>query len=112
VALKQVQEPETAIMQNMTTAANMGATTGKPDTTFEEMLNMIRDSLCDLVSSDDEQDGEDEDDDEEDTELSNVGDDDEGGWLIGTITKTVGYRMESLRQQQLRHDELTKKRCG
>jgi len=59
------------------------------------MLNAIGDSLSDLASSDDEQDGEDEEDDEEDTELGKLSDDDEPGWVMGTITKTVQHRMES-----------------
>jgi hypothetical protein len=40
-----------------------------PETTFEEMLKAMGDSLSDLATSDDKQDGEDEEDEEEDTEL-------------------------------------------
>jgi len=73
VARKRVQDAETAIRQElnaMTTAAeNVGATTGMPDTTFEELLNCIGDSLSDLASSDREQVGEDEECDEDHTEL-------------------------------------------
>jgi hypothetical protein len=76
-------------MQDMTTAENGDATTGKPETTFQELLNATGDSLRDLASSDDEHDGEDKEDDEEDTELGRLSDDDEHGWVIGTITKTV-----------------------
>jgi hypothetical protein len=76
------------------------------------MLNAIGDSLSDLVSSDDEQDGEDEEDDEEDTQLSKLSDDDEPGWVMGTITKTVPHRMESFRQTQMRLDELTQPGWG
>ena len=112
VARKRVQDAETAIMQDMTTAENGGATTGKPETTFEEMLNAIGDSLSDLASSDDEQDGEDEEDDEEDTELGKLSDDDEPGWVMGTITKTVQHCMESFRQKQMRLDELTQPGWG
>jgi len=107
VARKRVQDAETTIMQDITTAGNGCVTTGKPETTFEEMLNAIRESLSDLASSDDEQDGEDEEDDEEDTELGKLSDDDEPGWVMGTITKMVLHRMESFRQQQMRLDELT-----
>jgi len=112
VARKRVQDAETAIMQDMTTAENWGATTGKPETTFEEMLNAIGDNLSDLASSDDEQDGEDEEDDEEDTELGKLSDDDEPGWVMGTITKTIQDRMESFRQKQRRLDELTQPGWG
>jgi len=94
-------------MQDMTTAENECAKTGKLETMFEEMLNAIRDSLGELASSDDEQDGEDEEDDEEDTELGKLSDDDEPGWVMGTITQTVQHRMESFRQKQMRLDELT-----
>jgi len=112
VARKQVQDAETAIMQDMTTAENGCPTTGKPKTTIEEMLNAIGDSLSDLASSDDEQDGEDEEDDEEDTELGKLSDDDEPGWVMGTITKTVQHCMESFRQEQMRLDELTQQGWG
>jgi len=76
------------------------------------MLNAIRDSLSDLASSDDEHDGEDEEDDEEDTELGKLSDDDEPGWVMGTITKTVQHRMESFRQKQMRLDEFTQPGWG
>jgi len=79
VARKRVQDAETAIMQDMTTAETKCATTGRPETTFEEMLNAIGDSLSTLASSDDEQDGEHKEDDEEDTELGKLSDDDEPG---------------------------------
>jgi len=95
VSRKQVQDTETAIMQEqevMSTAENAGAKTGKPEKTLKEMLNTIGDSLSDRASSDDEQDGEDEEDDEEDTELCMLSDD-EPGWVMGTISKTVQHRM-------------------
>ena len=82
------------------------STTTKPEITFEEMLNSIGDSLSDLPSSENEEDGEDHDDDEEDTGHGKLSDDDEPGWVIGTISKTVQPRMESFRQKQLRLDEL------
>jgi hypothetical protein len=99
-------------MRDMTTAKNECATAGKPETTFEEMLNAIGDSLSDLASSDDEQDGEDEEDDEEDSELGKLSDDDEPGWVMGTITKTVQHRRESIRQEQMRLDKLTQPGWG
>jgi hypothetical protein len=94
-------------MQDMMTAANGGVTTGKPKIMFEQMLNANGDSLSDLASSDDEQDGEDEEDYEEDIQRSKLSDDDEPGWVMGTITKTIQHRMESFRQKQMRLDELT-----
>jgi hypothetical protein len=95
VARQLVQDAETAIMQDSTTAQNVGAITGMPNTMFEAMLNAIADSLRDLASSDDEQDGEDEEDDEEDTVLGKLSDDDEPGRVMGTITKTVQHRTEN-----------------
>jgi hypothetical protein len=85
-------------MHNMTTAENWGATTGKPEKMFEDMLNSIRDSLSDLASSDDEHDGEDEEDDQDNTELSKLSDDDKPGWVMGTITKMVQHCKESVQQ--------------
>jgi hypothetical protein len=82
LARKRVQDAETVIMQDMTTAENVDTTTGKLETMFQEVLNTIGDCLSDLVSSDDEQDGEDKKDDEEDTELSKLSDDDESGWVM------------------------------
>jgi hypothetical protein len=52
-----VQDAETTMMQelkNMTTPQNVGATTRQPETSFEELLNAIADSLGDLASSDNE----------------------------------------------------------
>jgi len=115
LARKRVQDAETAIMQelnDMTTAENVGATTGKPETTFEEMLNAIGDSPSDLASSDEEQDGEDEQYDEEDTELGKLSDDDELGWVMGTISRTLQHRLESVRQKQMKLDELTQQGWG
>ena len=110
VASQPVQDAEAAIMQDlkdMTTSERMGATTRTPETTFEDMLNAILNSLSDLASSDNEQDAEDEGDDEEDTQLGKLSDDDEPGWVMGTICKTVLHRMESIWQKQVRLDELT-----
>jgi len=74
------------------------STTTKPETTFQEMLNAIGDSLSDLASSEDEEDGDDEDDDEEDTELGKLSEDDEPGCVIGTMSKTGQLHMQSLWQ--------------
>jgi len=99
-------------LHNMTTADNTGVSTRTPDTTFEEMLNAIGDSLSDLASSDDERTREDEEDDEEDTDLGRLSDDDETGWVVGTISKTVQRCMESFRQKNMRLEELTQPGCG
>jgi hypothetical protein len=75
------------------------------------MLNAIRDSLSDLVSSEDEEDGKHKED-EENTELGMPREDDEPGWVMGTISKRVQYRMESFQQKQMTLDELTQLEQG
>jgi len=72
------------------------------------MLVATGDSISDLASSDNGEDGEDEDD--EETEQGKLSDDDQPGWVMGTITKTVQQRMESFRQKQMKLDELTQPR--
>ena len=71
----------------MTHAELAGLTSRKPEKTFEEMLIAIGDSLSDLACSDDGEDGEDEDD--EETVMGKLSEDDEPGWVMGTITQTV-----------------------
>jgi len=76
-----------------------------PETMFEEMLVAIGDSLSDLARSDDGEDGGDED--IEETEQGKLSEDDEPGWVIGTITKTVPQRMDRVSQKQRKLDEST-----
>jgi hypothetical protein len=78
VARTRIQDAERPIMhepKDMTTADSTRVTTRKPETTFEEMLNTMRDSLSDLVASDDEQDGEDKEHDVENTAFGKLSDD-------------------------------------
>jgi hypothetical protein len=77
------------------------STTTKPEIPFEKMLNTIGDSLRDLASSPEEDHGEDEDDDEEDTGHGRLSENDEPGWVVGTIAKMVQHRMFSIRQKQM-----------
>jgi len=77
-----------------------------PETTFQEMMYAIRDSLGNFASSDDEQDGENEEDDKEDTELGKLSDDNEHGCEMGIISKTVQHRMESVQQKKMRLHKL------
>ena len=110
VARKRVQDAETVIMQEQEHMRNIEkarSTTTKPDTALQEMLNAIADSLSDLASSEDEEDGEDEDNDEEDTGHGKLSEDDEPGWVMGTISKTVQHRIQRFRQKQMRLDRLT-----
>ena len=108
VARKRVQDAETVIMQeqeNMRNVANTQSTITKSETTFEEMLNAMGDTLSDLASSDNQEEGEDKDD-EEDAEFGKLSEDNEPGWVMGTITKTVQHRRESFGQKQMKLDEL------
>ena len=88
------------------------STTTKPEITFDKMSNASWDSLSDLPSSEVAEDGEDGDDDEEDTGHGKLSEDDEPGWVMGTISKTVQHRMESFRQKQIRLDQLTQPGWG
>jgi hypothetical protein len=74
------------------------------------MLNAIGDSLSDLASSEDEEDGADEGGDETDPELGKLSEDDEPGWVIGTISRTVQLRMQSIWQKHMKLNELTQPR--
>ena len=109
VAIMRVEDAETVMMKEL---KDMTTSTGKPQTTIEQMLNGIGDTLSDRASSNNEEDGEHEEDDEEDTELGKLSDDDEPGWVMGTISKTVQHRMESFRQKQMRLDKLTQPGWG
>jgi len=107
-ARKRVEDAEAAFQQeqdDMTQAEIAGLTSREPEKTLEEMLVAIGDSLSDPASSNDGEDGEEEDD--EETEQGNLSEDDEPGWVMGTITTTVQQRMERFRQQQMKLDELT-----
>jgi hypothetical protein len=89
-ARKRVEDTEAAVQQeqdDMTHAENAGLMSREPEKTFGEMLVALRDSLSDLASSDNGEDGEDEDD--EETEKGKLSKDDEPGWVMGPITKTV-----------------------
>ena len=81
-----------------------GLTPREPEKTFKEMMAAIGESQSDLASYDEGEDGEDKD---EETELGTQSEDDEPGWVMGTISKTVQQRIESFRQKQMKLDELT-----
>jgi len=114
VARKRVEDAETAIKQrqeNMSNVEKAGLTTREREKTSEEMLNAIGDSLSDLASSDDEGDVEDEEEDD-DTEQGNLSEDDEPGWVMGTISKSVQRRMERCWQKRMKLDKLTQPGWG
>ena len=89
----------------MTHAELTGLTSRKPEKMFEEMLVAIGDSLSDLAISDDGEDGEDKDD--EETMQGKLSEDDEPGWVMGTIKKMVKKRMERFRQKEMKLGEFT-----
>jgi hypothetical protein len=105
---KRVEDVEAAVRQEQDDMMHAEITrlrTREPEKTCEEMLGAIGDSLSDLGSSNDGEDGEDEDD--QQTEQGKLSEDDEPGWEMGTITKTVEQRMERFQQKQMELDELT-----
>jgi len=107
-ARKRVEDAEAAVhheLEEMRKAENAGLTNKEPEKTFQEMMVSIGDSVNHLASSDDGEGGEDEDD--EATEKGNLSEDDEPGWVMGTISKTVQQRMERFRQKVMKLDELT-----
>jgi len=106
-ARKRVEDAEAAVQEeqdDMTHAEIAGLTPREPEKTFEEMMAAVGDSLSDLASSEDGEDGEDEN---EETELGKRSEDDEPGWVMGAISKTVQQHMGSFRQKQMKLDELT-----
>ena len=75
-------------------------------------MNAIRDIPSDLATSANGEDGDDEDDDEEDTRYRKLRKDDEPGWVMGSVSKTVQRGMESFRPKLMRLDELTQLERG
>jgi len=106
-ARKRVEDAEAAVQQeqdDMTHTEIAAWTPRQPEKTFEEMMAAIGDSLSDLASSDN---GEDRENEDVETELGKLSDDDEPGWVMGTISNTVQQRMETFQQMQMKLDELT-----
>jgi len=107
-ARKRVDDAEAAVeheQDDMKNAENVGLTIIQPEMTLQEMMVAIGDSVSELASSDDGVDGEDEDGAE--TEQGKLSEDDEPGWVMGTITKMVQLYMERFRQKQMKLDKLT-----
>jgi hypothetical protein len=96
-AKKRVEDAEAAVQQvqeDMNHAETTGVTLREPEKMFAEILVAIGRSLSDLSSSDNAEDGEDAD---AETEEGKLSEDDEPGWVMGTITKTVQQHMERFR---------------
>jgi hypothetical protein len=98
--------------EDMRNVEKARCTTRIPEKTFHRMLNAIGDSQSNYSSSNNAADGELMDDDQEDSELGKLSKDEEPGRVMGTISKMVEHRMESLPQKQLRFDELTQPGWG
>jgi len=77
-----------------------------------EMLNAIADSLSDLTCSNVGEDMEDDDDYEEQAQQGKLSKDDESGWVMGTVTKTVQHWKKRFRQNKIRLDQLTQPGWG
>jgi hypothetical protein len=86
-------------------AENAGLTDRRPKQTVDEMLVAVGDCLKDVAGSDKGEDGEDKDD--EEAEQGKLSDDDEPGWVMGTISKTEQQLMERFRQKPMKLDKLT-----
>jgi len=100
-----VEDAEAAVQleqDDMTHAEIAGLTSRNPEMRFEEMVVAIGDSLSDVASSNDGEDGEDDDD--EETERGKLSEDDEPGWVMRTITKTVQQHMKRFCHKQMKLD--------
>jgi len=87
-AKRRVGEAEAAIEQEQEdtrTAEIAGLTTRELEKKIQGIMVAIRDSLSDLASSDHGKDGDDDDD--EDTAQGQLSEDDDPGWVLGTISK-------------------------
>jgi hypothetical protein len=106
-ARKWVDDAEVAVQRgqdNTRKAENVGLTNTEHEKTFQEMMVAIGDSLSDLASSNDGDDGEEED---EETDEGQLSEDNESGWVLDTISKTVQLRLERVRPKQMTLDKLT-----
>jgi hypothetical protein len=92
------------------TSEYWGLTTREPEKSFYKIIVVIRDSLSDIAMSDNGEDGEEENDDG--TEQGKPSEDDEPGWVMGTISETVQHRMKRYWQKQMKLDELTQPGWG
>ena len=111
--IQRVEDAEAATRQEQAdtdTAENAELTTSKPEKTFHEMMVATGDNMSDIANTDDGEDGEDEND--EDRDPGKLSEDDQPGWVMGTISKMVQQCMERLRQKQIKIDELTQPGSG
>jgi len=99
-ARKGVEDTEAAFRQkhdDTRRAENAGLLNTESEMMFQEIMVAIGDSLSDLGSSNNREDREDEAD--EETEQGQLSEDDDPGWVTGTITETVQQCMEWFQQK-------------
>jgi len=102
-----VEDAEAAFQktqENMNHAEAARLTRREPKKTYDEMHFATIDRLCDLASSDSM---EDEDDVDEEIGQGIMSEDDETGWLMGTITTTIQQCMARFRQKKIMLHKLT-----
>jgi len=87
-----------------------GLTTRELEKLLPDMMVAIGNCLSDLASSDDEEDGQDEVD--ADTELGKLRNDNNPGWAVGTISKTVKQCMERMWLKKMNLHDLTQPGWG
>jgi hypothetical protein len=107
-AKKRVEDTEAGVQQEQDdmTHAEIGILTSRvPKKTLEKMLVAIGDSLSDLVCSDHWEDGEAEDGGE--PEQGKLSDEEQPGWVMDAITKTLQLRIKRFWQKQRNLHELT-----
>jgi hypothetical protein len=76
------------------------------------MFNAIGDSLSIVAYSVTEENGEDGEYDEDDTVVGKLIEGHQPGWIIGTISKPVLYRMERYHSMQMRLDKVMQQALG
>jgi len=109
---QQVEITEAVIWQEQEvteTAKILGLMTREPKKTFHEMIVAIAGCLSEIASSNDGEDGEDEND--EETEQGKLSEDDESGWVMGTISKTVQHCIQRFWQKHMTLHQLTQPWC-
>jgi len=103
-----VEDTEAGVQQDQEDtrkAGNVELTIREPNQTFPEVMVAIEDSLSNHASSNDGENREDEVD--EETEQGQLSKDDEPGWVVGTMSKTIQQRVKRFWQKQMILDEVT-----
>jgi len=110
-ARKRVEDTEAVIRQQQEdteAAENAGLKTRDAENTYHEVMGAIGDSLSDMACSDYGDDRQDED--HAVTEQGQLSEDEEPGWVMGTITKTEQQCMERFWQNRMKRVGWTQRR--